>query len=748
MKKAILLMLLPLFLFSASNPSSTENESRLQEKIKGLINRMTLEEKVGQMTQLTIQSAAAQRGSAETPFKLDRKKLENLIVNYHVGSFLNVYDAALSLQEWRELITTIQDIATKKTRLGIPVLYGIDAIHGANYTREATLFPQSIAMAATWNPELVQREGEITALEVRASGIPWNFNPVLGVGRHPAWPRFWETYGEDTYLVSELGRAYIRGQQGEENRIDAPDRVAVCMKHYLGYSFPLSGKDRTPAWIPERMLREIFLPPFQKAVKSGTITVMINSSEINGIPVHSDPFILKTLLRKELGFKGLVVTDWADIDRLWERERVAANRREAVKMAVMAGIDMSMVPLGLDFTKELLSLVREGEVPVSRIDDAVYNILYVKHRLGLFENPYPPKELEQMVGSKEFNQVSLQAAREAITLLKNENNLLPLSKNRRLLVCGPTAHQHSVLNGGWTYTWQGNEEKLYPDGKLTLLEALQQKIGEDRVIYVPGSSYDKILDVDKAVEAAQEVDAVILALGEMPYCETPGNIDDLNLPAAQIELAKALLETGKPVILVLIEGRPRLIRPIVDNLPAVLMAYLPGPEGGRAIADVLFGDYNPGGKLPFSYPKYPNALLCYDHKYSESFDQNRYDPEFPFGFGLSYTRFAYSDLKLDKTTLENDDTLTVKVTVKNTGDRAGKEVVQLYLSDLVRSVTPPVRQLRGFTPIYLQPGESRTVSFQLTREAFSFIGRDLQRIVEPGEFKIRIADLEKEFVLK
>lgn len=748
MKIKVYIVLAISFIICQNWVQAKDSGQQIDAKINELISRMTVEEKVGQMTQLTIEEVAAQRGSEYTPFKLNRKRLEDLIVNHHIGSMLNVYDAALSLDNWRELITLVQDIATRKTRLGIPVLYGIDAIHGANYIREATLFPQSIAMAATRNRELVRREGEITAQEVRAAGIPWNFNPVLGVGRHPAWPRFWETYGEDTYLVSELGAVYVQGQQGRENRLDDPKTVAVCMKHYMGYSFPLSGKDRTPAWIPERMLREIFLPPFRAAVDAGTITVMVNSTEINGIPAHSDPWLLKTVLRQELGFRGLVVSDWADIDRLWEREHVAANRREAVKMAVMAGIDMSMVPRGLDFTRELIDLVKDGEVPMSRIEEAVYNILYVKHRLGLFENPYPPEGGESRVGLPEFRAVSLQAAREAMTLLKNRNEILPLGKTGRILVTGPTAHRRSVLNGGWSYIWQGDVEALYPDDKPTLLEALREKIGTERVSYVAGADYDKILDLEQAVAAARKADAVVLALGEIPYCETPGNIDDLNLPAAQIKLAQAMIQTGKPVVLVLIEGRPRIIRPVVAGVAAILMAYLPGPEGARAIADVIFGDFNPGGKLPFTYPKYPNALICYDHKYSEEFDENRFDPEFPFGFGLSYTRFAYSDLTLDKTELREGDTLTVKVTVKNAGDRASKEVVQLYLSDLVRSVTPPVRQLRGFTSLFLQPEESRTVSFRLTSEDFSFIGRDLQRMVEPGEFKIRIADLEKKFVLK
>ena len=734
-----------LFSFLIGSFFSATTPDEINRKVEALLQKMTLEEKIGQMTQVTIQVVSRKGPKGE--HQLDPRKLRNAIVKHHVGSILNVDPGAYSLQHWHEIIRQIQDVATRETRLGIPVIYGIDAIHGANYTRGATLFPQSIGMAATWNPELVRKEGEITALEVRASGIPWNFNPVLGVGRQPIWPRFFETYGEDPYLVSVLGRAYIKGLEGEDNDISRSNRVAACMKHYLGYSFPLTGQDRTPAWIPERMLREIFLPPFRAAVKAGVHTVMINSSEINGVPVHASKYLLTDVLRKELGFRGMVVTDWYDIINLYQREKVATSRKEAVKLAVQAGIDMSMVPFDFSFTSDLLELVQEGVIPESRIDQSVRRILRLKFELGLFENPYPVAELSKRFATEDSRRVALQAAQESITLLKNKNNVLPLRKNLRVLVTGPTANSLARLNGGWSFTWQGNDESYYPAEKMTILEAVQQKIGKAQVTYLPGTDYDKAIDIEAAGKAARQVDAVILCLGEHAYCETPGNISDLYLPEVQYQLARAVSQANVPVILVLAEGRPRIIHPIIDAVDAVVMAYLPGLEGGPAIADVLFGEVNPSGKLPFTYPKFPNDLKWYDYKNSEITPPNRYDPEFPFGFGLSYTQFEYRDLKLDKETIKPGETLTVQVSVKNTGGRKGREVVQLYLSDLVRSVTPPVRQLKRFRKIELKPGETKTVTFYLNTKDMEFIGIDNRPTVEAGEFRITVGGLEKSFRL-
>ncbi len=718
----------------------------LDQRVDQLLRQMTLEEKVGQMTQVTIQVVS--RKSADGKHELDTARLYDTVVNHHVGSILNVDPGAYSLEHWHEIIRTIQDLATRKTRLGIPVIYGIDAIHGANYTRNATLFPQSIGMAATWNPELVRKEGEITALEVRASGIPWNFNPVLGVGRQPLWPRFFETYGEDPYLVSVLGAAYIKGLEGEDNDLSQPTRVAACMKHYLGYSFPLSGQDRTPAWIPERMLREIFLPPFRAATEAGVHTLMVNSSEINGIPVHASKTLLTDVLRKELGFRGVVVTDWYDVINLYEREKVAASRKEAARLALEAGIDMSMVPFDFSFYDDVLALVREGKISEARIDQSVRRILRLKFELGLFEHPYPDPNLKTQFASERSRRVALQAARESLTLLKNRHQVLPLARNIRVLVTGPTANSLARLNGGWSFTWQGGDESYYPPEKLTILEAIEQKLGKERVIYLPGADYDRTLDLPAVTRAASEVDAVILCLGEPAYCETPGNINDLYLPEAQYALARAVSGANVPVVLVLAEGRPRLIHPIVEQMDAILLAYLPGLEGGPAIAEVLFGEVNPSGKLPFTYPKFPNKLMCYDYKHSEIAKPNSYDPEFPFGFGLSYTRFAYSHLQLSKKILRPGDSLEIQVQVKNVGKRAGKEAVLLYLSDLVRSVTPPVQQLKRFAKVDLQPGEAQTVTFHLTEADLRFIGPDNRTISEAGEFRISVGGLSQTFRLE
>jgi len=734
--------------FVITKVSAQQKAASIDKKIENLLSKMTLEEKVGQMTQVTLQVVTKTRGTSTTQHELDPIKLEEAIIKYHVGSILNVYDVAHTVDHWHKVITAIQDLATKKTRLGVPVIYGIDAIHGANYTLEATLFPQSLGMAATWNLDLSKKEGEITAFEVRASGIPWNFNPVLGVGRNPLWPRLWETYGEDPHLVSVMGKAYVKGLEGDNNDISAPDKVAACMKHYLGYSVPLSGKDRTPAWIPKRMLREIFLTPFKGAVEAGVHTVMINSSDINGIPVHSSYHLLTEVLRNQLGFKGFTVSDWADIINLYERDKIATSNKEAVRMAVMAGVDMSMVPYDFSFYNDLLELVKEGEIPVSRIDEAVERILRVKIELGLFENPYPNKKMKNKMGSKEFAAVALQVARESITLLKNENNLLPLAKNKKVLVTGPTATSLVPLNGGWTYTWQGTEEALYPKDKNTILEAIEEKVGKQNLTYIPGTSFDKEIDIQSVVEGSKNADVAIVCLGENAYCETPGNINDLTLPKAQLKLAEALEQTGIPVVLVLVEGRPRIINRIVDDAGAILMAYLPGNEGGLAVADVLFGDFNPCGKLPITYPRYHNALYSYDHKYNEVKGPNKYDPQFPFGHGLSYTTFEYSNLVLDKKKITTSLPLTVKVDVKNTGKRPGKEVVILYLSDLVRSVTPPVRQVKGFKGVWLERGQSETVIFTLTKDDLAFVGRDNKWVVEPGEFKVTLGDLSEIFVLE
>lgn len=740
--KKLFILLFTLFLQISINAQSKSIEERVME----LISKMTLEEKVGQMTQITLQAVSRTQGTRNQKHELDEKKLEEAIVKYNVGSILNVYDVAHSIEYWHEVITKIQDIATKKTRLGIPVIYGIDAIHGATYTKGSTLFPQALAVASTFNKNIAERIGEITAIETRASGIPWNFYPVMDLGRQPLWPRLWETFGEDVYLAQQMGMAYIKGAQG--NDVSQPDKLATCLKHYVGYSFPFNGFDRTPAYMSERTLREYFLPPFEAGIKAGAKTIMVNSSEIDGIPGHANYRLLKEILRDELKFDGFVVSDWEDINRLYTRDRIASSLKEAVKIAVMAGVDMSMVPYDFSFYHNLIELVKEGSVPMWRIDEAVSRILKVKFELGLFENPYPPKDYLNKFASQEHTRFNLDAASESIILVKNENNILPLNKNMKIFVTGPTANKLSPLNGGWTITWQGNDEELYPQEKNTILEAVKSKAGTNNVLFEEGCSFDKELNTNKALQKAKQSDLILLCLGEPAYCETPGNINDLTLPEAQLNYAMKLINTGKPVILVIVEGRPRLITKIYDKVKGILIAFLPGMEGGNAIADVLFGNVNPSGKLPITYPKYPNAIFHYDYKPIESYDVNRYDPLFPFGFGLSYTKFSYSNLRLNKTEITEDDELLVSIDVKNEGNRTGKEVILMYITDLYGQVSRPNKQLKGFEKIELKPGEVKTVTFKVNKEHLSFIGLNNKRVVEPGEFIITIGGLQQKFSLK
>ncbi|MDP3831762.1 MAG: glycoside hydrolase family 3 protein, partial [Ignavibacteriaceae bacterium] len=521
--KSILIMLIIAGISFASPNNPVDKSAEIQKKVKTLLSKMTLEEKVGQMTQVTIQTVSKTQGTKSRAHELDEAKLEEAILKYHVGSLLNVYDVAHTAGYWHEIITKIQDAATKKSRLKIPILYGIDAIHGATYTVGATLFPQAINMGASFNKELAKRSGEITSIETRASGIPWNFYPVMDLGRQPLWPRLWETFGEDVHLASMIGSEYIKGAQGDN--ISSDSKVLTCLKHYVGYSFPFNGKDRTPAYMSERTLREYFLPPFEAGVKAGALSVMVNSAEVDGIPTHSDYRLLTEILRGELKFKGVVVSDWEDIKRLHTRDRVADSPKEAVRMAVMAGVDMSMVPYDFSFYELLLELAKEKAVPMKRIDEAVSRILMVKFELGLFENAYPKKELLSKIATEEHTKVNLEAARETITLVKNDNNILPLSKKSKVLVTGPTANMLSVMNGGWTITWQGDEESLYPKDKKTVLKAIEEKIGKENVTYFEGTSFNADINTKDAVAAAENVDAIILCLGEKAYCETPGNIN-------------------------------------------------------------------------------------------------------------------------------------------------------------------------------------------------------------------------------
>ncbi|MEP6924176.1 MAG: glycoside hydrolase family 3 N-terminal domain-containing protein [Pyrinomonadaceae bacterium] len=730
-------------------------------RVEALLKQMTLEEKVGQMTQLAIDMVTT---GNDQNIQIDSAKLDKAIAKYGVGSILNVNGQALTVDKWHEMIGKIQ-AASLKTRLKIPNIYGIDSIHGANYVRGATLFPQEIGMAATWNPALMQRAAEITAMETRAAAIPWSFSPVLDIGRQPLWPRFWETFGEDPYLASVMGVAFVRGLEGSD--IGDEKHVAASLKHYMGYSLPLSGRDRTPALIPENYLREYVMPSFASSIKAGAHTIMVNSAEINGIPGHSNKKILTDMLHGEMNFQGFVVSDWEDIKKLVTFWKVAADEKEATRMAVMAGIDMSMVPNDYSFSDHLIALVKENKVPMSRIDEATRRILKVKYDLGLFENPMPSAASKNNFGKPEYSEVSLEAARESMTLLKNDSNILPLAKNKKVLVTGPTADSLVSLNNGWTWVWQGSEESLYPKNKMTIQQAIEAKVGKNNFEFAPGTrivrkagapsnstptDVDEEVDIAKAVDRAKNADVVILCLGEGSYTETPGNITDLTLPEPQLKLAEAVMATGKPVIVVLVEGRPRIISRIADKVSGILMAYNPSSEGGMAIADVLFGDYNPGGRLPFTYPRNSNNLITYDHKLFETedtaFGNVANKPQFEFGTGLSYTTFAYSNLKLSQKTASLNGEIAVSVDVKNTGQRAGKETAILYLRDEVATLSPAGKRVKRFAKVSLAPGASKTLSFKLNRDDFSFIGTDNQPTVEPGDFTVMIGGLSDKFTLQ
>jgi beta-glucosidase len=720
-------------------------------KVAAMVAGMTLEEKAGQMTQVTF-ALIAKDGWGNQDGTLDAEALKRAVVDYKVGSILNTAVAALPMQTWNKIITFIQD-ESKKTRLKIPVLYGLDAIHGQTYTANATLFPHNLPLAATRNLELAKAVTKITAKELRASGVRWNFAPVLDIGRQPLWSRFPETYGEDVYIGKTMGAAVVKAY--EEDGLKNPTAVVSCMKHYIAYSGSRTGKDRTPIYLPEIELREYYLPQFREAVKAGSSTIMINSSEINGEPVHASKYLLTDVLRKELGFDGLIVTDWEDIKRLHERHNVAATPREAVVMAVNAGIDMSMVPGDFSFYDLLIEAVKKGEIPMSRVNDAVTRILNLKMKLGLFENPYPEVAAIANFGQPAFQTVALDAAREAMTLLKNKDNTLPLSKTAKVLVAGPSAQSISALNGCWSFTWQGKEEKWYPTDHKTIYQAIADKIGAANVSTTTVKGFDDTTNYNtsKLIAAAANADVIVLCLGEDAYAESPGNTRDLALPEEQIALAKAAASTGKPVILVLTEGRPRFITSIEPAMKGILMAYWSGKKTAEAVADVLFGDYNPDGRLPFTYHRSMGEIVLYDRKPTEEvrevFNDNiktGYDPLYPFGHGLSYTSFEYSDLKLSSKTLTAFTSLTVTVTVKNTGQRDGKHTVELYTRDLYASITPNMKRLRAFQKIQLKAGESKMVSFTINKNDLSFVNAKLKTVTEPGDFEVMVGDKKGAFL--
>lgn len=732
---------------------ATPTEAEIEKKVTELLSKMTLEEKIGQMTNIAV-TIFETKGKAGA---FDMAKLNEAIQKYHIGSLQNIPNSGAPTQKkWHEIMSSINN-ETNKTRLKIPVLYGIDAIHGANYTAEGTLFPQQIGLAATFNTALAKKGAEISAYETRASSIPWVFSPDLDLPRNPSWSRIWESFGEDSYLNTQMGLAMVKGFEGDD--AGSKYNVGTCLKHFIGYGSTTTGKDRTPSIIPERVLRQYDIPIYEAAIKTGAKSIMISSGEINGTPVHASKKLLTDLLKNELGFKGVVITDWKDIIYLYTRHKVAKNNRDAVRIAVLAGVDISMVPEDYSFYTDLLDLVKKGEVPMSRIDDAVTRVLKMKMQLNLFNsNISDPKDYPKFA-SKEFVEEAYNAASESITLLKNSNAILPLNKSEKILVTGPTANSMKYLNGGWSYNWQGELSDTFAANKMTIMEALQSKIGKEKVLYTLGAdlAIEDDAEIQKAVALAKDASKIVLCLGEKNYTETPGDISNLYISSSQIKLALALSKLNKPIVLVLNEGRPRLISDFEDKMNAVVQCYLPGNEGGRALADILYGDVNPSGRLPYNYPRYANSLEKYNRKYTESLgedEQNNdakyeksYNPQFEFGTGLSYTTFTYSNLKIDKLEINNTDSITVTVDVKNTGTKAGKEAVLLYLTDLYASISPEVKSLKRFEKISLTPNESKVVTFILNPKDLQFVNEDLKWIAEKGTFRIQISNLKQEFEL-
>ena len=743
----------------------------LERRVDSVLQQMTLDEKVGQMLQLTVEVLQEPAGRKDTSdYRLSPALLDTVFTRYKVGSILNVlHDGAQTQAQWQTLIRQIQD--KSMAAIGIPCLYGVDQIHGTTYTIGGTLFPQGINMAASFNRALVRREAEISAYETRSCAIPWTFAPVTDLGRDPRWPRMWENYGEDPYLSAEMGRETVLGFQGGDdygypNHI-AQTHVAACMKHFMGYGVPVSGKDRTPSSITVQDLREKHFAPYLEMIREGkALSVMINSAMNNGLPFHANAELLTGWLKEDLQWDGMIVTDWADIDNLWKRDHIAASKKEAIAIAINAGIDMSMDPYDLSFCRLLKELVQEGTVPMSRIDDAVKRILRLKFRLGLFEHPYTDPANYPLFGSEQHSSVARQAAEEAMVLLKNTSGILPLPANARILLTGPNAHSMRTLGGGWSYSWQGNKADLWAGQNprmggaakgSTILEALQKQFGADNVTYEPGVTYnmtgrwdeENTPEIEKAVAAAGNVDYIIACIGENSYCETTGNLTDLHLSENQRNLVKALAQTGKPIILILNEGRPRIIADIEPLANAIVDIMLPGDFGGEALARLLAGEANFSAKLPFTYPKEINSLVTYDYKPCEHIGRAmegayNYDAlvnvQWAFGQGLSYTSFQYSNLQTDRTEFTAGDTITLSVDVTNTGEKAGKECVLLFSSDLVASLTPDIRRLRAFDKIELQPGQAQTVKLAVKASDLAFVGYDGHWRLEAGDFRIQVGD--------
>ncbi|QZE12803.1 glycoside hydrolase family 3 C-terminal domain-containing protein [Halosquirtibacter laminarini] len=760
------ILILLSYFFSACTKTEPKEVVPRIPMIEEKIQQMSIEEKVGQTAQITLDVLTKGDNiySSYEPITLDSQRVKEALVDYHVGSILNTANGkALPREKWSEIIASLQEVAMHDTKSQVPILYGVDAIHGATYTEAAILFPQEISQAATWEPGLTYEANRLTAYQVRASGIPWTFSPVLDLGNDPRWARIWETYGEDPYLVTKMGEAAVLGYQGDDaNHIDSL-HVAACLKHFFCYASN-SGKDRTPKDISISTLHDTFLVPFKNAIEKGALSVMINSGIINGIPVHANKEILTHLLKKELRFDGLVVTDWADIENLYQRDRVAKDHKEAICMAINAGVDLSMIPYDYKrYCTLLTELVKEKRVSMERLDDAVRRNLLMKYRLDLFDNPVTRSKEYPEFNAIDSHEVAYQGAAEAITLLKNQKEILPLSKEAKVFITGPNANTLRPLLGGWSYSWQGDKADRFGDMDQTILAAAKRTFGKNNVDYLPTVTYtsgrydsETVINMNQVIRRAKAADYILLCLGENSYTEKPGDLHSLMLSENQQALALEAAKSGKPVILVLSEGRPRIIRNIEPKMNAIVQTYISGIYTANALMDILTGEVNPSGKLPYTYPMYGNSLTVYNHKHSEESKtpEGMYDysggfyPQYPFGFGLSYTKFKYTDLKISSATLHAGEKIRVEVAVKNVGERTGKEVVQLYTSDHYASITPDVKRLRAFQKIELKPNESKKVVFELSVKDISFVLENGQRIAEKGAFSIQIEKLKQEFALE
>lgn len=736
-----------------TNKPAIPRDEQLEAKVENTLAKMTLDEKIGQMLELNLDIMGAYDAAGK--WKLNETMLDTCLAKYKVGSILNAPGTrARTIEEWQGWIRLIQKKSMK--HIGIPDVYGLDHNHGVTYTQGGTLFPQPINIAASFNTELARTGAQVTAYESRAANCPWVYNPVTDLGRDPRWSRIWESFGEDPIVNARMAEAEIKGYQGDDNNHLSRYNVATSLKHYMAYGAPFSGKDRTPAYIAPNVLREKYFEPFKAAIQAGALTVMVNSSSINGVPVHASYEYLTKWLKEDLQWDGMIVTDWADINNLYTREKVAKDKKDAIRIAINAGIDMSMDPYSVDFCILLKQLVEEGKVSQARIDDAVRRILRLKYRIGLFDEPNTGGKGFEKFGSEEHAALALHSAEESEVLLKNEG-ILPLAKGKKILLTGPNANQMRCLNGGWSYTWQGSKAEDLAEKYNTIYEALCNKYGKDNVVLNQGVTYNEQGQyweenepkIEEAVSAAANADVIIACVGENSYCETPGNLTDLWLSENQRNLVKALAKTGKPIILVLNEGRPRLIADIEPLAKAVVHIMLPGNYGGDALANLLAGDANFSAKLPYTYPREINSLANYDYKVSEEVGTMagayNYDAkvslQWPFGYGMSYTTFEYSNLKVDKASFTADDILTVSVDVKNTGSRAGKEPVLLYSSDLIASIVPDNKRLRCFTKVELNAGETKTVTFRLPAKDLAFVGADGRWTLEEGDFLLKVARL-------